>query len=69
MRKQSPRTLRVGYDVFADGSFVITVQDDDNSQTGGDGESIVARRLERFGATELHVILNWFEEWKERVGN
>ncbi len=63
------RTPVRGYDVFADGSFVIAVQDDDNSQTGGDGQSIVARRLERFGATELHVILNWFEELKARVPN
>jgi len=55
------------YDVFADGSFVL-VRDEDGSQTGGDGES-VARRLEQFGATELHVILNWAEELKERVPN
>ena len=26
-------------------------------------------RTERFGATEIHVILNFFEELKERVGN
>ena len=24
---------------------------------------------ERFGATELHVVLNWFEDLKERVPN
>ena len=45
------------YDVFPDGSFVTTVQDDDRSW------------LEQFGATELHVVLNWFEELKARVGN
>ena len=57
------------YDVFSDGSFVFGVQDDDNSQTGVDQGTSVARSLEQFGATELHVILNWFEELKERVGN
>ncbi len=45
------------YDVFPDGSFVIAVADDDRS------------RLEQFGVTEFHVILNFFEELKERVGN
>ena len=40
-----------------DGSFVIAVPDDDHS------------RLEQFGVTEFHVILNWFEELKARVGN
>ena len=56
------------YDVFPDGSFV----------TGGlgnvdyvleDGQSVIANRLERFGATELHVVLNWAEVLKERVPN
>ncbi len=46
------------YDVFPDGSFVGTTPDTDN-----DG------LLERFGATELHVILNFFEELKARVPN
>ena len=40
------------------GSFVGTTPDTDN-----DGQ------LERFGATELHVILNFFEELKARVPN
>ena len=52
----------------ADGSFVIALLDDDNSQADGDQESIIAR-LERFGVNELHVILNFFEELKTRVGN
>ncbi len=47
-----------GYDVFPDGSFVTMVQDDD-------GRTLV----EQFGATELHVILNWFEELRQRMGN
>ena len=47
-----------GYDVFADGSFVIA----------GDGGGFDDQG-ERFGATELHVVLNWFEELKERVPN
>ena len=47
-----------GYEVFADGSFVIAVGDDDGRSPE-----------ETFGATELHVVLNWFEELKERVGN
>ncbi len=46
-----------GYDVFPDGSFVTAVLDDDRSL------------LEQFGVTEFHVILNFFEELKERVGN
>ncbi len=46
-----------GYDVFPDGSFEIAVLDDDRSL------------LEQFGVTEFHVILNFFEELKERVGN
>ncbi len=46
-----------GYDVFPDGSFVIAVADDDRSL------------LEQFGVTEFHVILNFFEELKERVPN
>ncbi len=46
-----------GYDIFPDGSFVIFVADDDRSL------------LEQFGVTEFHVILNFFEELKERVGN
>ncbi len=44
-----------GYDVFPDGSFVIGVADDERSY------------FEQFGATEFHVILNFFEELKERV--
>ena len=51
-------SIRVhGYDVFPDGSFVIAVADDDRSY------------LEQFGVTEFHVILNFFEELKARVGN
>ena len=46
-----------GYDLFPDGSFVIAVADDDRS------------RLEQFGVTEFHVILNFFEVLKARVGN
>ena len=46
-----------GYDIFPDGSFVIAVPDDDRS------------RLEQFGVTEFHVILNFFEVLKARVGN
>ena len=46
------------YDVFPDGSFITRGEDDD-------GRTFV----ERFGATELHVVLNWFEELKARVGN
>ena len=46
-----------GYDVFPDGSFVIAVAEDDRSYS------------EQFGVTEFHVILNFFEELKERVPN
>ena len=46
------------YDVFPDGSFVFPGRDDD-----------VRTPEERFGAAELHVILNWFEVLKERVPN
>ena len=46
-----------GYDVFPDGSFVIALDDDEGTL------------VEQFGATELHVILNFFEELKARVGN
>jgi hypothetical protein len=46
-----------GYDVFPDGSFVTAVEGEYGSLD------------ERFRATELHVVLNWFEELKERVGN
>ncbi len=56
-----------GYDVFPDGSFVTLA--DEDSQTVGDQGAIVARRLDQFGATELHVILNFFDEIKARVGN
>ena len=48
-----------GYDVFADGSFVTSVA----------GDTTELSSLERLGATELHVVLNWTEELKERVGN
>ena len=62
------------YDVFADGSFVKRVLDYDESEAGEDPESedpesIAARELEQFGATELHVVINWVEELKERVPN
>ena len=46
-----------GYDVFPDGSFVIAVADDDRSL------------LEQVGVTEFHVIRNFFEELKARMGN
>ena len=46
------------YDVFPDGSFVKSVLD-----VGGRSPE------ERYGATELHVILNWAGELKGRVGN
>ena len=46
------------YDVFPDGSFVTSVRDDDGRSN-----------LERFGATELHVILKWTEELKARLPN
>ncbi len=45
-----------GYDVFPDGSFATLVVDD-------------RPYLEQNGVTEVHVVLNWFEELKERVGN
>ena len=45
------------WDLFPDGSFVIAVADDDRSL------------LEQFGVTEFHVILNFFEELKQRVPN
>ncbi len=54
-----------GYDVFPDGSFVTRVAEEDIV----DRESLMAQRLEEFGATELHVVLNWAEELKERVPN
>ena len=46
------------YDVFPDGSFVGRVEDDD-------GRSLI----ERYGAAELHVILNFFELLKDRLPN
>ena len=46
-----------GYDIFPDGPFLIFVEDDDRSY------------LEQHGVTEFHVILNFFEELKERMGN
>ena len=48
-----------GYDVFPDGSFVRSV--------GGDTTGLSS--LERLGATELHIVLNWTEELKERLPN
>ncbi len=45
-----------GYDVFPDGSFATYTAD-------------IRPYLEQHGVTELHVVLNWFEELKERVGN
>jgi len=45
------------YDVFADGSFLTRKPNDDGP------------REEQFRVTELHVVLNWFQEVKERVGN
>ena len=47
-----------GYDVFPDGSFVTAVAYEDDGSLD-----------ERFWPTELHVVLNWFEVLKERVGN
>ena len=44
-------------DVFPDGSFVIVTAEDERG------------RFELLGGTEVHVVLNWFEELKERVGN
>ena len=38
-----------GYDVFPDGSFVIALDEDEGTL------------VEQFGATELHVVLNFFE--------
>ena len=45
-----------GYEVLADGSFVIGVDD-------GAGGSVLAE----LGATELRVVLNWHEELLDRV--
>ena len=47
-----------GYDVFPDGSFVTRLREDDDGSLD-----------ERFRATEVHVVLNWTEELRERVGN
>lgn len=58
-----------GYDVFSDGSFIFGVPDQDESQSDTNAESRVAKRLKQFGATELHVVLNWVEELKRRVEN
>ncbi len=46
------------YDVFPDGSFLAFV-----------GNSGARAALETFGTNELHVVLNWFEEVKERMGD
>ncbi len=45
-----------GYDVFPDGSFVMAPFNQ---------ESVFSSNL----ANELHVVLNWAEELKERVPN
>ena len=45
-----------GWDVLPDGSFVTRVVDDDRPEH------------ERVGATEVRIILNLFEELKERIG-
>ena len=47
-----------GYDVFPDGSFVTRLREDDDGSLD-----------ERFRATEVHLVLNWTEELRERVGN
>jgi len=47
----------LGYDVHPDGSFVIARRVDNRS------------RSEKFGATEFHVVLYWFEELKRRMPN
>ncbi len=53
------RYVRVrSYDVFPDGSFVTS--------TSVGSPPVEPERLR---ATELHVILNWAEELKERVPN
>ena len=44
-----------GYDVFPDGSFVTALG--------------VESWFDDNSATELHVVLNWAEELRERVGN
>ncbi len=52
------------YDVFPDGSFAFHVEDDDMGAVNSPMSASSS-----FGATELHVILNWVEELKERVPN
>jgi dipeptidyl aminopeptidase/acylaminoacyl peptidase len=51
------------YDVFAEGSFVTYVPE----WAGLDDQSRAVAQLRRYDATELHVVLNWFEELKRRV--
>ena len=56
-----PRTFMFsparGYDVMADGSIVLALPRYD------------ADLLQNHGAAELHVILNWFEELRQRTGS
>ena len=56
------------HDVLADGSFIVTANADEN--VVGDeepAEPISFRQRNR--VSEFHVVLNFFEELKERVGN
>ena len=62
----NPSTPVRRYDVLADGSFVVSL-DEDNA---GDEEftaSLWLRERMRYRVGELHVVLNFFEELRERV--
>jgi len=58
-RWQSAGSVFRSYDVFPDGSFVT------GAHLISDFESFIKVN----GATELHVVVNWFEELKARVPN
>jgi Tol biopolymer transport system component len=56
------------YDVLADGSFVVAL--DEDAFPAGDGDSAEAIPLrQRNGVGEFHVVLNFLEELRERAGN
>ncbi len=56
------------HDVLADGSFIVTANADENV-VGDEAPAGAISLRQRNRVSEFHVVLNFFEELKERVGN
>ncbi len=57
------------YDVLADGSFIVNLRGVDEAAGNEESPSTFPPERMQFRISELHIVLNFFEELRQRMGN